>query len=274
MFLLNFALGIALGLVVLLLLFWVERKWLKIGVILLSLVCVAVGMQLSQSYLSPYYLTWEFETDIKKEPLFKLIAKQHPKEFKAFMGKVKQNYLHQGDAAELSLYVQQLVNQVYFQHLEHAPDDYIFLYVKATQEMYQYLYQRSPIEVIHFENGQTMLYSSQMQQIAQDKLFQKLFSRLLDTKRYVIEASLDSPQTVPTKEEAAPILQVVLDRLVAKYGENAKSLLFTPPGPDAPVDQVAKLILEFYNEIIASGEKDTGIMIRYMASLREKAEAK
>lgn len=274
MYFLNFALGVMLGLVVLLLLLVVKRKGLKIGIILLALLCVGLGTQLSQRYVYPYYSVWEFEAGIKKQPLFNLIAKQHPKEFKTFIEKVKQNYLNQGDEAEISFYAQQLLNQVYFQHLEHAPDDYIFLYVKATQEMYQYLYQRSPIEVIHFENGQTLLYSSQMQEIAKDKLFQKLLNRLLDTKRYVIEASLESPQTVPTKEQATPVLQTVLDRLVAKYGENAISLLFSHPGPDAPVDQIAKLILEFYNEMIAAGEKDTGIMMRYMASLRVETIAK
>lgn len=264
MALLNIAIGILVGAVVMLLLLWVHHKYAKILIPLLAIGCAAGAVQLSDEYLYPSYLGWQFEREIMKQPLFNLIAQAHPQEFQAYLQKIKQ-IIKKGQTQTIPAYSAQLLNQIFFTHLQHAPDENVMLYLRATVDLYQYLYTKDPRAVVKLENNDPTNYD--FKEIFADKMFQSLLNHLLDTKRFLIENAIKSPQPIPSASQGEPLLQLVLDQLTQKYGENTVHLLFTP-GSEMPPSIQAKLFIEFYSDISNLGKERSGVLMRYIGSLR------
>ena len=78
MALFNAAVGLVVGGLFVLPFFVVKKKWAKAIVLVGAIGGAVIGTELSDAYLYPQYLGWEFERDIKKQKLFALVAKHHP----------------------------------------------------------------------------------------------------------------------------------------------------------------------------------------------------
>lgn len=265
--------GVGVGAIAIIPAFFVNSKWIRSIVVVTALSMALVTVQLSTAYLYPYYLSWQFEHQLKAYPLFELIAEKHPKEFAQFITKVRYNLRENHDASLISVYSTELVNAIFFQHLKSAPDDAINQYLKATIELYHYLYTQDPRAVIKLEKGdETVPFD--FNTLMEDKTFQVLLNNLLEAKKEVIEASIKSPVAVPTEEISAPLLQKVLNELASKYGENIVKLMYIPPQANVPPGVIAQLFIHFYTGIVGAGKENAGLMMRHIASLKEESQLK
>jgi len=269
MSLFNMFIGLVLGIILLIPYFFIRTKWLKHVFIVLALVGVGVGTKLSQSYLYPYYLGWEFEHDIKKEPLFSLVAKEYPKEFAEFIQKVKKGLHNQASLQEVSVYSSQLMNKIFYQHLQTAPDEVAYLYLKSTIELYRYLYTKDPSAVVLLELG-AKEQMNPLQKIWDDKTFKLLFNNLLETKKLLIEDSIQSPAKLPDSQTASPLLDKVVQDLAKKFGEKNVRAAFSNQAHALPAQLVAPIIIGFYSEILAQGKEPAATIMRYIAVLKSK----
>jgi hypothetical protein len=251
-------------------LLFVKRTWLKVLIMVVALAAIGVAIPLTQQYLYPHYAAYRFEKDLQQQPLFQIIAKNHPKEYADFINTVKQNY-EKNEGNKTATLAANLVNRIFLQYLQKAPNEYVGLYLKATIAFYDYLYSVDPSSVIHFEQGNPLINSGKMQEILEKEEFKNLLSRLLESKRYLIEATLKSSMPIPKEEEAKPLLNVVLQKLIDQYGEKAVATMFSKGGnPDESIES-SKLIISFYKQIQGEGEEKAGIMMRYLATLKNQA---
>lgn len=261
---------VLVGVFFLLPLLFVKRTWLKVVGLVVALAAIGAAIPLTQQYLYPYYATYRFEKDIQQQPLFQIIAKHHAKDYAAFMKEVKHSY-EKNEDNKTPVLAATLVNKIFLQYLQKAPNDFIGLYLKATIAFYEYLYTVDPSSVIQFEQGNPLLNSGKMQQIVEKEEFKNLLSRLLESKRYLIEATLKSPAPIPKEEEAKPLLNSVLQKLIDQYGEKAVAAIFSKEAIGSQPEDSSKLIISFYKQIQAEGEDKAGIMMRYLANLKNQA---
>ncbi len=160
----------------------------------------------------PRFLGWQFEHEIKRQPLFALISQHYPAEFQDYINKVQLNLRTNDNPALVAAYSSQLVNSVFYKSLAHAPDDYVALYLKSTIDLYHYLNSQDPKAVIKLENGNNAI-EYDLNALYENKDFQNRLTHLLDTKRYVIEAAFKNPVSTPTAAVAEPLLKMLWQRL-------------------------------------------------------------
>jgi hypothetical protein len=265
-----FSIGIAiiLGLIVITPIFFVKNKWAQFAVVIFAITAAAITNELSDHYLYPAYLGWNFEQDIKKQPLFNLIEKTNPQEYNQFIIKVKKSLRKKEDLNLIAIYSSQLMDRIFYQHLQHAPDESIFLNLKATLDLYRYLNTQNPQVIIKFESGSTST-PIDFNTLWEDKTFQMLLNHLLETKRLIIETAIKTPVTTP-EPNATTLMDAVLNQLTVKFGEEFMRLVFSQTLVNVPPNMAANLIISFYSEIVASGKENAGIIMRHIAQIKTK----
>lgn len=264
----NPLIGVFVGALLIIPIFFTTKKWLKVTLAIVAIICALYTSELSKRYFYPYVLGWQFEHEIVKHPLFHLIAKQHPEEFAVFVKQVKQGLLNKQSDATLTGYSSQLMDRVFYQHLQTAPNEAIMHYLGAVLELYRFIYNQDPRAVLAMEYGQAT--TGDFGTIWKDNHFQILLNHLLQVKTKVIEASIDSPMALPLQTEAAPLLQNVLQAMSQKYGENLVKQMFMKEQNAVPANIIAPLIIDFYARIGMEGQEKAGTMMRYIASLKVK----
>lgn len=272
MILFNSLVGLAIGVVIAIPLFFAKDKWLKITLLLAALASTVVGSILSENYLYPTYLGWEFERSIQKQPLFKLIAKHHSEEYAKFLVKVKASLHKDPNINIISTYSAELMNHIFYQHLQDAPDEAIFLYLKATVDLYRYLYTVDPRAVVKFENNDSPI-NVDLNALWQDKTFQVLLNHVLETKELVIEGSLNNPVTKNNENKPGANLEGVVDDLVRKFGGSVVRMVFSTVQASLPAEIAVPVIMDFYAAILSSGKENAGHIMRQIAKEKIKALA-
>ena len=267
MTLFNVGVGIGFAILALIPFLFMRKKWHLLAILAITVGLGVVGYFASKNYIYPYYLGWEFERDIKKQPLFALIAKYHPKEFQQFIEKVKNSLSKKEGLDAIATYSTELTNEVFYQHLQTAPDDPIFLYLKSILELYRYLYAIDPRAVVKLENGDESI-PVDLHSFWEDKAFQALLNQVLESKQKIIEGSLETPHEIPTEEITTPILNNILDELVGKYGKDVVRFVFTPSSVQIPPKLAAAVIIDFYSIIKEEGKEKAGIVMRHIANLK------
>ncbi|MCS5712625.1 hypothetical protein [Candidatus Berkiella aquae] len=267
----NPLIGILIGALLIIPAFFTTKKWLKISLALVAIVAALGTAELSKRYFYPHVLGWQFEHEIVKHPLFKLIAKHHPNEFALFVKQVKQGLVDKQPQAILSGYSSQLLGKVFYEHLQTAPNEAVMRYLGAVLELYRYLYNQDPQAVLAMEYGQAT--TGNFGAIWSDNNFQTLLNHLLQVKTKVIEASIDSPVAPPSQTQAALLLQGILKEMSEKYGEDLVKQMFARGQSAIPANIIAPLIIDFYARIGMQGPENAGVMMRYIASLKVKGTA-
>lgn len=263
--------GISVAVLIALTMFFTAKKSRRWIILIVAIVLGIAGSRFSEKYLYPDYIGWRFETELKKQPLFDLIAKNHPKEFAQFIQKVKEELRKKQDSSAVSMNSAQFVNAIFYQHLQHAPDDYIVLYLKATVDLYHHLNGLDPRAVVKLENGNSAI-DFDLNTLWEDKNFRALLSHLLDTKRYVIEAGIKTPQAPPEEAKGEALLQGVINDLVAKYGDGIVAKVFSSTDTSVPPNVGAQVIIEFYSNILNAGKENAGMIMRHIGHIKAKAE--
>lgn len=269
MTLFNVGVGIGFAILALLPFLLMRKKWHLWAVFAISLGFGLIGYMLSKNYLYPQYLGWEFEQQIKKQPLFALIEKHHPEEFKEFIKKARKSLSKNEGLDAITAYSTELTNRIFYQHLQTAPDENILQYLKSTLDLYRYLYVIDPRAVVKLENGDESI-PVDLQSFWEDKSFQSLLNQVLQAKQKIIEGSITNPASLPTQEMTTPILNSVLDELIGKFGKDVVRSVFTPTSVKIPPKLAAAVIIDFYAAIVASGPEKAGIVMRHIADLKMK----
>jgi hypothetical protein len=280
---LNTLIGILIGIAIMIPAYFVRipansvrQRYQKFGIAFLAVACAIGGSELSRQYFYPYVLGWQFERRINEVPLFNMVAKHHPEQYAVFINQVKQGILHKEPEATLATYSTQLMERVFYQHLQTAPNEAVMRYLGAMLELYRYLHGQDPRAVLRMEYGQSA--KGDFSEIWEQPNFKKLLAQLLEAKKHVIEASIASPQPIPSQSEAAPLLQAQLQEMSQKYGEQMVKEIFNRKQGALPANLIAPLVMDFYARMGTQGKEKAGIMMRYIASQKvkgmEAAEAK
>ncbi len=266
---LNTLIGILAGMIIIIPAFFVIKRWQKISIAVLAAMGALGVAEISRQYFYPYVLGWQFERQIYKVPLFTMVAKQHPEQYASFINQIKQGILHKESEAQLAGYSTLLMERVFYQHLQTAPNEAVMRYLGAMLELYRYLHTQDPRAVLRMEYGQSA--KGDFSEIWEQPHFKKLLAQLLEAKKQVIEASIASPQPIPSQSEAEPLLQAQLQEMSQKYGEQMVKEIFNRQQGAIPANLIAPLVMDFYARMGAQGKEKAGIMMRYIASRKVKA---
>jgi hypothetical protein len=273
MTLFNMTIGIIGGAIAVIPLFFVSRNWAKGLIAIFAITIAFLSNALSQEYLYPQYLLWRFEKEINSQPIFILIAENHPKEYKEYIQNIQKSFKKTDDIAVVTNYTAALLNRIFNEHLEKAPNDPIDLYLKSTVELYNYLYTKMPQAIVVMETG-SRGQSVDFKELTQDLTFETLLNRLLDTKKLIIQDSIKSPVKDFNHDNAKQALEKIYDNLSQKFGAEIIRNVFIPSEAPVPPRVSSLVILEFYGEIIATGKDTAGDIMRYIGSKNYQAESK
>lgn len=262
----NIAIALIGAVLVMSAIFFVNQKWLKVGLAVSAVAAGACCYFLSNHYLYPRYLLWRFENSLYQQPVFILIEKNHPKEFQLYIEKINKSFKKSEDVTIITSYTAELLNQVFSQHLEKSPNDPINLYLQSTIELYRYLLSKMPQAVVMIETGKN-ISSVELEQLDQDLVFQSYLTRLLEAKKLIIQDSIQSPVTQTNHDKAKAELEKIYDNLSAKFGPEIIRHVFVPSETVIPPKISSIVIIDFYAEILATGKETAGDIMRYIGSL-------
>src|SRR5262249_1492547 len=140
-------------------------------------------------------------------------------------------------------------------------------YLKATIDLYQYLYSQDPHLVVVFETG-VRLPGVDFEALSQDKSFQVLLNHVLETKKLIIESSISSKIVPLPAEKSEPMLNAVIDALVQKYGAEVVRQVFTSKSIEIPAKISGAVFIDFYITVAKQGPVNAGNIMRYIAEVR------
>lgn len=242
-----------------------QSRMKKLGLGVSALVLVGLGYFATERYAKPLWLGYQFEENLRKEPLFQTIAKEHPEAYAAFTQKVKADLRHQGDPNAITEASASLVNAVFLRYVNKAPDDALYQYLNATLALYRYLVQTNPIVIVKLENPQYPANIA-LDNLGSDTTFQDLFARMLNAKQQVIVLGLnhpiDSTKSLLSKQE---LLEPVLKDLAQKYTPDGVRKMLGPGQIAVPPPELAQFIVDFYTEIIDEGPEKSAMILRLLA---------
>ncbi|MGE3318406.1 MAG: hypothetical protein AB7I18_03830 [Candidatus Berkiella sp.] len=264
----NTLIGLLVGIIVIIPVFYVTKKWQKITLAIVAVIAVLGVSELSKNYFYPYVLGWQFERQIREVPLFASIAKQHPDEFATFIKQVKQGILEKQSEGVLAGYSSQLMDRIFYQHLQAAPNELVMQYLGAILELYRFLYNKDPRAVLRMEYGQAS--AEDLNAVWNDVQFKRLLEQLLDVKKKIIASESTKPLSKIAETEAASVFQSHLQEMEQQYGAQMVREIFNRKQGAYPPNIMAPVLMDFYARMGAKGPEKAGIMMRYIASLKIK----
>lgn len=264
----NTLIGLLVGIIVIIPIFYVSKKWQKISLAVIAVALVLGVSELSKTYFYPYVLGWQFERQIRQVPLFASVAKQHPEEFDHFVKQVKQGILEKQSEGVLGTYSSQLMERIFYQHLQAAPNQLVMQYLGAVLELYRFLYNKDPRAVLRMEYGQAS--TDDLNPIWNDAQFKRLLEQLLDVKKKIIASESITPLSKTAEAEATSVFQAHLQEMEQQYGAQMVREIFNRKQGNFPPNIIAPILIDFYARMGEKGPEKAGIMMRYIASLKVK----
>lgn len=263
--------GLLIGTIVFIPIFFIKQKSTRVLIAIITILMVFLGAIVSQRYLYPHYLLWRFEKVLATQPVFILIAQNHPEEYKKYLNEIQSGFKRSADIDLVSSATAGLLNKIFNEHLEKAPNGPIDLYLKSTIELYRYLYTKMPQAIVMMETGRPA-NNVDLAQLSQDLTFETLLSHLLDSKKLIIQDSIKSPVNTLNSTDANGRLEKIYESLSQKFGPEIIRNVFIPSDVPVPPRISSLVILEFYSEILATGKENAGEIMRYIGSKNYKAQ--
>lgn len=234
----------------------------------ITLSAVAVVLLIMKSYGVPYYQAWAFESDLRKESsFFDLLAKKSPQAFKEYIDKTKKDITH-NDSQNVIAYTSELVSSQMTKYGAQATNEAIYNQVKATIDYYNKLDAINPVLVLFLEYPN--IFADKLSENEIELVAEGPENPIPAANQNIIKSALETPQPPLSQADmikAQTILNNIIETLSTKYGEKEVEMTFQHPD-DAALDKktAAEIIIKFYQLLAERGEKDTGLVIRYISS--------
>lgn len=213
-------------------------------------------------YVKPVWLGYQFEQNLQKEPLFQVVAKEHPQAYAEFTQKVKADLKNPGDPNIITQASATLVNAVFFQYVDKAPDDALFHYLNSTLALYRYLAQANPTVIVKLENPQYP-GNIEMGDLGTNPTFLELFAKLLNAKQQIIVLGINHPIDPPKSTlSRQQLLLPVFEDLSKKYPPEALAKMMGPGQMTVPPAELAQFIIDFYTAITNEGPEKSAMILR------------
>ncbi|WP_019215522.1 hypothetical protein [Legionella tunisiensis] len=149
-----------------------------------------------------------------------------------------------------------------------ATNEAIYKQVKATIDYYNKLDTMNPVLVLFMEYPNIFadkLDANQIELVAEDPE-----NPIPAANQNIIKSALETPQPPLSKTDithAQTILNKIIELLSTKYSEKEVEMTFQyPDDPSLDKKTAAEIIITFYQLLAERGEKDTGLVIRYISS--------
>lgn len=236
-----------------------------------TVTAVTISIVLTRQYVEPHYKAWVFETNIKEEdPIFSILAYKSPVEFNSYILNVKKSILRDGSEHEVIYYTSNFLNTELLKFSQNASNLSLYDYAVTTVNFYTKLYNTDPILVLNMEFPGIYYQNTNYQKL--DRASIGFISTILTAKRDIIKSAIDNPQPKMSKENverAKLVLRNIFRTLSEEYGSRDVINTFNRPNELSLNKKVAaKIIIQFYQEIINHGEDDAGIVIKYIFSMQ------
>ncbi|MDX1836998.1 hypothetical protein [Legionella taurinensis] len=235
---------------------------------LLAILAVMIALFLTRTYAIPYYQAANFENEIKQtSPLFALLAKKSPEEFNRYVAEVKKDILN-NKGRSILYKTSDFVNAEVMKYAVYSSNKALYNQIKGTLVFYQYLFKINPKLVLISEFPERFANEPEMKELVTAS--QRYINQLLKAKEDIIVSAINHPAPALSRHEileAQTLLGELFDTLAAEYGGNTVDLTFQNP-QSASLDKIkgAEIIIKFYQGLMKRGERETGLVLRYIAS--------
>ena len=229
------------------------------GIVVLSL--LALNM-----YVMPYYYAATYESTIReKYPVFDLIAEHSPHEFHAYIAKVKHNLLKRDNENNDIFYTAELLDSQFLKYAPFATNGSLYQFLKTELSADKKLYQIDPKLVLIME------FPEKFKNVANPSVLSKRLDDqavedLLNAKEDVIRSAIEDKQPSLTKNEmrdAMAMITAITDNLLKKYdAKTIRAAFNTPADPAVDKKIAAEVLISYYEEILAKGEKNAGLILK------------
>ncbi|VVC76616.1 hypothetical protein AQUSIP_19390 [Aquicella siphonis] len=243
---------------------------------LITVAAVAAVILLSAVFLKPHFMAWQHERYIRTQyPFVSYLETQSPVDFGAYMSQIRDNVKKNKNLNNEIYYQSELLNTLLLKYGPVASHKSLYDYLKQNVEYDKKLIKIDPVYVLYHEFPDKFIRSDiNFDKLDRDEYIMESFNAV----EPVIKSGVESPQKMPSDDEqkqAMVTFRKVVDDLSKKYG--AKTVVETLQNPaDTKLDKEtsAKIIIAFFEEIIAKGEENAGLFMRvsYLVSRPKPAD--
>lgn len=229
----------------------------------ITTLAVLIAIAFTYFYISPYYLAWRFENNIRSQSQFlDLIAEQSPYEFNDYVSKVKKNIISRGDPTNEAYYAAELINSLLMKYGPIASDESLYNYLRSDIEFDKKLFAIDPVLVLFQEFPDKFADKIDLSKYSVNDLK----NDMLGAVEKVVESGIKNPHPLPTTEDMAlaeGVFRGILADLGKKYGQTTLATALQRP-EDPAVDKkiAAQIIMDISDAIFSKGEETTGLLLR------------
>lgn len=230
---------------------------------LLIALTVLLTLGLITLCLKPYYSAWQFEKTLRSQnPFINLIAEKAPNEFNAYLAKIKNNIVSDGDTNNEIYYTSELINTLLIKYGPVASNESLYRYLKSDIEFNKKLFTIDPILVLFHEFPDKFLGKIDLNKYSANEFENNMLGAIEE----VIQSGIESPQALPSNKDidrAKTLFREILDKLSTKYGSATVLVaLQTPENVSVNKKTAAEIIIALSEEILAKGQNDAGLLLK------------
>ncbi|CEK09895.1 hypothetical protein [Legionella hackeliae] len=237
-----------------------KKSWILLVIILIPVLIY------TKLYIAPFYHAKTFEADLKKEsPLFALLAEKSPLAFQNYIDKAKHDIVY-NHAKNILPYTVDFISAELTKYTPHATNESLYNEVKITAEYYDKILKINPLLILFSEFPDKFADQVSIDEV--EKIPGDFSKKLMDAKLDIIQSALNTPQLALSPEEinqGQTLLNEIFEALINKYGnDTVEGTFHNPDNPNLDRAVEAKIILEFYQRILDKGEKNAGLILKYI----------
>ena len=230
-------------------------------------ICTAV---ITKQFIVPLYLSERYESNlIAGDSTYLYIARKFPTEYKEYISIMK-NIIRKSNSTNEQFYEEYtFLNAIYTKCLVFAENDKIYAFYKAKQDLYTALVEFDP-EMVFYLELPNKLSDRPDKTLISELIDHKYIENYTKTKETLIISAITNPQS-PMTDQQRQNATVMLANLMQELSEQNQLSIFEQSAndgnnPELDKKQAVIAMLTFYNDLLATGVENTGIISRYIAS--------
>lgn len=238
------------------------------AIVIISVVSLSV-FQLSSLFLPNYYAKWYLISEINKVPIMTTVREYYPLEYKQLMDKVDANVSNKDDTENVIAFAYIFANKIFMRSFKVAPDNKIHQYLISVTQFYNALYKIDPKLIIKLEQGDLSLLL-ELNYLMNDQRFEKIYTNYVAAKKDIMVAAFKNPASPANEKTGSTLLNSLMNNLRQKYGRQAVNDAFNATESNIPIETKAKIIINFYEDILNLDQDTAGTIMRYIGLISEQ----